>query len=611
MLLKATRSVLLVSILAAGAGEAAPSVSECVIHEWAVSPGTWTGSGDGEPSLLMDSTTRWAFLLDHCSLASGVCDILGQGSQAFQDAIERVEWYPRNTEPTITAVGNTVTYDFFMQGAFVPIDGQPRFEDLHWTLAATLPSTPPDSPSAADLAGASLAVTIEHLVDSIFIQSTWSGTATETLFTSCTPIPAQLSIDDVSLAEGSGGGTTAFLFTVTRDQNNDLVSVTAETVDGSAVAGSDFTAIAPTVLTFPAGGTLTETVTVDVAADDVVELGEGFTVELSSPINATLEDGVGDGTITNDDAASLVIDDVSQDEGSGGGITPYVFTVTLDTAVDTPLSVDFDTADGTAEDESGDGDYTSAQGLLLFAGSVNETKTVTVDALADERPESDETFFVDLSNLVAGGRNVILGDATGEGVLVNDDEACAGFEMYQQPFDSPASLRGQPATIGGDVTFEDVVDAGGSITTLPAGPVSGVRVWGIGRDSGVPCALDPGVPFDLVFAADDAGVPGAVLAQSDAVLGEFAAVGSDVTRIDLLFAPVDGTGVSWISVQRDEVAGCAFEWLAEEVVSTYDDAVYIAPALAPDDTYFCVGDPVIFTDGFESGDTSAWSNTVP
>jgi len=45
--------------------------------------------------------------------------------------------------------------------------------------------------------------------------------------------------------------------------------------------------------------------------------------------------------------------------------------------------------------------------------------------------------------------------------------------------------------------------------------------------------------------------------------------------------------------------------------STRDDTVFTTPALAPDDAYLCVGDPWIFGDGFESGDTSAWSATVP
>ena len=88
-------------------------------------------------------------------------------------------------------------------------------------------------------------------------------------------------------------------------------------------------------------------------------------------------------------------------------------------------------------------------------------------------------------------------------------------------------------------------------------------------------------------------------------------IGPDVFQIDLVFAPFDGDGVSWLSIQRAEDAGCAFEWLAEELAGTYDDMVFTPPGPAPDDAYFCLGDPLIFTDGFESGDTSAWSVTVP
>ncbi|MCI0345183.1 MAG: hypothetical protein L0221_07010, partial [Chloroflexi bacterium] len=401
----------------------------------------------------MTAATRWEFRLNDCSLAAGTCDRFGQGSRSFQDGDERGEWYVITVIPTIEAAGNFVTYEFHVINANVTIMGQPRFEDLDWTLTAELPSPPSDSPSAAELAQAlSLAVTIHHDIDNTFFEIQWNGTATTTQLDSCTVVPAQLTIDDVGLTEGDSG-TSDFVFTVSRDHNQAAVSVTATTQDGTAQAGSDYAATGPTVLSFPVNGTLTKTFTVPGAGELLVELDESFTVELSNPVNAVIADGSGLGTIANDDAATLAIADATGGEGSGGGTTPFDFVVTLDAAVDAAVAVDFATADGSAQDENGDGDYASAQGTLAFAGTAGETETATVQVTADERPEQDEEFFVDLFAVAAGGREVTLADDRGTGAIGDDDDACPGFAIYRQPFDSPAEPRGHPATSGGVVTF--------------------------------------------------------------------------------------------------------------------------------------------------------------
>jgi hypothetical protein len=55
------------------------------------------------------------------------------------------------------------------------------------------------------------------------------------------------------------------------------------------------------VIRFLPGGPTTQTVTVPIYGDAVVELNETFTLNLSSPINAVIGDGQGIGTILNDD----------------------------------------------------------------------------------------------------------------------------------------------------------------------------------------------------------------------------------------------------------------------------------------------------------------------
>ena len=73
-----------------------------------------------------------------------------------------------------------------------------------------------------------------------------------------------------------------------------------------------------------------------------------FIVKLSLPANATIADGTGVGTITNDDAPTVLsISDVSVAEGNSG-TTSLVFTVTLSAASGQSVTVNYATADGTA-----------------------------------------------------------------------------------------------------------------------------------------------------------------------------------------------------------------------------------------------------------------------
>jgi hypothetical protein len=107
-------------------------------------------------------------------------------------------------------------------------------------------------------------------------------------------------IDDVSLDEGNAG-TTDFTFTVSLSgPTGTVVTVDYATADGSATtADGDYNGTSGTV-TFASGDT-SETVTVTVNGDVVIEPNETFSVNLSNPAGADILDGQGEGTILNDD----------------------------------------------------------------------------------------------------------------------------------------------------------------------------------------------------------------------------------------------------------------------------------------------------------------------
>lgn len=112
------------------------------------------------------------------------------------------------------------------------------------------------------------------------------------------PTPS-LSISDVSRKEGNSG-TTTMSFTVTLSAASGMtVTVSYATVDGSALAPSDYVA-ASGVLTF-SPGTRTRSIAVRVYGDRVVEPNETLFVNLLNPGGATLAKSQGHGTIVNDD----------------------------------------------------------------------------------------------------------------------------------------------------------------------------------------------------------------------------------------------------------------------------------------------------------------------
>jgi Calx-beta domain-containing protein len=223
--------------------------------------------------------------------------------------------------------------------------------------------------------------------------------------------PPTLSIGDAAVTEGDATPATA-TFTVTLGApSGQTVTVNYGTADGTAVAGADYVTTAGT-LTFPPG-TVVQTLDVTVLGDLLDEPDETFLVNLSNPVNATVADGQGVGTIQdNDPGPSISIDDVSDGEGDSGALT-FDFTVSLSAVSGQVVTVDFGTANGTATAGS---DYVASSGTLAFPVGTT-TRTVSVPVNGDTTVEPNEDFFVNLQNPV----NASIADGQGQGVILNDD----------------------------------------------------------------------------------------------------------------------------------------------------------------------------------------------
>ena len=117
--------------------------------------------------------------------------------------------------------------------------------------------------------------------------------------------PPAISISDATVQEAEGA---VLVFTATLSHaSSRTVTVSYATSDGTAVAGSDYTA-ASGALTFNAGDT-SQTVQVTVLTDSEDESQETLTLTLSNPSQATLDDATGTGAIENGESSSGIQED--------------------------------------------------------------------------------------------------------------------------------------------------------------------------------------------------------------------------------------------------------------------------------------------------------------
>jgi hypothetical protein len=225
------------------------------------------------------------------------------------------------------------------------------------------------------------------------------------------PLP-QLSIGDVSVAEGNAG-TKLATFTVSLSAASTLpVGFDLATVDGTATAGSDYFARTLSGQSIPAGQT-SKTIAITLSGDTAIEANETFKVNLSHPVNATVADAQAIGTILNDDGPTLSIADVAVVEGNSG-TRLATFTVKLSQASTSPVTYNIATQPGTGTAGT---DYLarSLTGEAIPAGQTGKTFTVTING--DTAVEANEIFSVKLG----GAQGATELDPWATGTILNDD----------------------------------------------------------------------------------------------------------------------------------------------------------------------------------------------
>ena len=295
------------------------------------------------------------------------------------------------------------------------------------------------------------------------------------------PLPT-LSINDAPAAEGDDAEA---VFTVTLSAfSADTVTVGYATANGTATEGDDYTGATGTVTIAP--NQQTGTIRVAVLNDTEVESSETFTVTLSGATNATILDGEGVGTITDDDEPPLPTLSINDAPAAEGDDAEAVFTVTLSAFSADTVTVGYATASGTATE--GD-DYTGATGTVTIAPN-QQTGTIRVPVLNDTEVESSETFTVTLS----GATNATILDGEGVGTITDDDEpplptlsindapvtegddAEAVFTVTLSAFSADTVTVGYATANGTATEGDDYTGATGTVTIAPNQQTGTIRV---------------------------------------------------------------------------------------------------------------------------------------
>jgi hypothetical protein len=135
----------------------------------------------------------------------------------------------------------------------------------------------------------------------ILLAAAVSGAISAPAASLAAPLPS-LSINNVTITEGDAG-TLTLTFTVTQSARGKS-SVRFATEADTASSPGDYLARSGT-LRF-AGGHKKNKVAITIVGDTLDEANETFVVRLSNPVGATIADGQGVGTITDNDAPPTV-----------------------------------------------------------------------------------------------------------------------------------------------------------------------------------------------------------------------------------------------------------------------------------------------------------------
>ena len=279
----------------------------------------------------------------------------------------------------------------------------------------------------------------------------------------------------------------------------DIKTAPTGTGDGHATAGTDYTALPATTLTFPAStaGTLNveRTVTVTILDDDNTPIGEPtetFKVVLE---NASVPLGHSPAEVTCkilDDEVEVSVGPASADEGDG----TLTFKVALDGVPTANVDIGYrlvDHARATHDAQRGGATDTCASpgypvdylpldaigpptpppdaALVISPSTPNQRADLAVTICDDTVAEPDETFWLEIE--VQGGEAIVETDRGAVGTITDDDtlaisvDDASAAEDETLEFEVGLEVGANPATLVAPVTLDYAIVASGTCTVDP------------------------------------------------------------------------------------------------------------------------------------------------
>lgn len=225
-----------------------------------------------------------------------------------------------------------------------------------------------------------------------------------------------VTVSSPTFFETESNTTRNFTIQLTAPMIDDL-NLTYRTVNGSAIAGVDYVAIADTNITITGGTNPIINVPVTIIGNYLSEADKDFNLSVTSTRPGITISG-GKMTIQNDDA-NLSLNPVSlwQAETNTSQTTTFAFTVNLSHTMDSNVTVHYWTTDGNATSVVGIGqDFNATNGYLTFTPG-QTSKPINVTVIGDIMIEGDEYFDLNISN----AQGVRITNSQSKGYILDDD----------------------------------------------------------------------------------------------------------------------------------------------------------------------------------------------
>lgn len=362
-------------------------------------------------------------------------------------------------------------------------------------------------------------------------------------------LPPVIQIADAVANENSG----TIDFTVTTNR----VSILTSTFDyssqnGTALAGSDYTAVSAGTLSIPAGQT-SAALHIPLINDTVSEPNETFSLNFSNASNSSLGVTSSTGTIVDDDAVPLVTFHVAS-QSVNENVGSVQVQLDLDSVSSQTVSVPF-TLSGTAS--GSDYSLTTSSPVTIPAGqtSVNVSLSIVNDALN----ESNETIILSMG----APTNAALGAVTSHTITVldNDSQPSVSLSSTSQSVNENAgsasvnlvlsAVSGQdvivPITLSGTATggSDDYLLTSSTTMTIPAGQTTVAIDFNIINDS----AVESNETIIVTLGAPTNATLGATTSHTITIVDDDVYISiSDVTVLENA-----GTAVLTISINKTTI----------------------------------------------------------